>query len=89
MIRSSRLPPNINPDDIRHETHLITDYFSPSKVAKKSVISSGATAPPSSTSRALPVGITLDGDAASVASSFGTCQEDSGSMDIEPDPDGI
>ena len=34
-------------------------------------------------------GYTVDGDAASVASSFETCQEDSGSMDIEPDPDGI
>ena len=73
MIRSSSLPPNINPDDIRNETHLITGYFSPSKVAKKSVIFSGATAPPSSTSRTLPVGITLDDDAASAASSFGTC----------------
>ena len=89
MIRSSRLPPNINPGDIRHETHLITGYFSPSKVAKKSVISSAATASPSSTSRALPVGITVDDDAASVACSFGTCQEDSGSIDIEPDPDEI
>ena len=89
MIRSSSLPPNINLDDIRHETRLITGYFSPSKVAKKSVSSSGATAPPSSTSRALPVEISVDDDAASVASSFGTCHEDSGSMDIEPDPDGI
>ena len=89
MIRSSSLPPNINLDDIRHETRLITGYFSPSKVAKKSVISSGATAPRSSTSRALPVEISVDDDAASVASSFGTCHEDSGSMDIEPDPDGI
>ena len=83
------MPRNINPDDIRHETHLITGYFSPSKVAKKSVISSGATAPPSSTARALPVIITVDDDATSVSSSFGTSQEDSGSMDIEPDPDGI
>ena len=60
MIRSNSLPPNINPDDIRHETRLITVFFSPNKVAKKSVISSCATAPPSSTSCALPVDITVD-----------------------------
>ena len=35
-------------------------FFSPNKVAKKSVISSCATAPPSSTSCALPVDITVD-----------------------------
>ena len=55
----------------------------------KGVTNTPPSTPPSSTSRALPVELSVDDDAASVASSFGTCHEDSGSMDIEPDPDGI